>query len=431
MGLGPDMDTVSSKESFTQDLGNALAHLYDPNVLRRSPLLSWFGLEGRSDAMLALQRILTEAIESLKPDDGVPHGSNAWRVYHVLYYRYTEQFMQHEVATDLGLSTRQVRRQERTALQVLADYLWSYHALEHKAHLVRDALETEGEDPLTSGQMPSREQELAWLERTVPNEWVDVQQMLSAVLETALPVARSMNASLTCDIPENLPALNVQRTTAQQAFLHIVTAAMRCASGGSVQCLAEALPQSVRVRIQSTAQHDGTLNVDKECTEALGMARELLEMSGGSLQATPDPDRRVLAASVTLPAAEQIPVLIIEDNIDVLKLMERYLSGGRYRFVGVSDPHEALTQSAHWTQAIIVLDVMLPEVDGWELLGRLREHPATSSMPIIVCTILPHQQLALTLGAADFIRKPVSRQSLLDALDKQASRLLTGSRSHS
>jgi CheY-like chemotaxis protein len=129
-----------------------------------------------------------------------------------------------------------------------------------------------------------------------------------------------------------------------------------------------------------------------------------------------------------LPAAEQIPVLVIDDNVDVLKLMERYLSSGRYRFIGVSDPQEALTQAAQWAPAIIVLDVMLPEVDGWELLGRLREHPATSNTPIIVCTILPHQQLALTLGAAGFIRKPVSRQAFLEALDKQASRLLRGSR---
>jgi CheY-like chemotaxis protein len=74
---------------------------------------------------------------------------------------------------------------------------------------------------------------------------------------------------------------------------------------------------------------------------------------------------------------------------------------------------------------IILLDVMLPGIDGWELLGRLREHPTTQGTPIIVCTILPHEQLALTLGAAQFLRKPVSRSTLLRALDAQAQRLVS------
>ncbi len=70
---------------------------------------------------------------------------------------------------------------------------------------------------------------------------------------------------------------------------------------------------------------------------------------------------------------------------------------------------------------IILLDVMMPGVHDWEPLGRLREHPATRSVPIIVCTILPQEQLALALGAAGFVRKPVSREALLAALDRQAS----------
>jgi CheY-like chemotaxis protein len=61
---------------------------------------------------------------------------------------------------------------------------------------------------------------------------------------------------------------------------------------------------------------------------------------------------------------------------------------------------------------------MLPGIDGWELLGRLREHPQIGTAPIIVCTILPQEEFALTLGAAEFLRKPVSREALLSALDQ-------------
>jgi CheY-like chemotaxis protein len=423
------MDVDSLKVSFSRDLGRVLSHLYDPNVLRRSSLLSLFGLDGRSDAMSALQHVLTDAIESLKPEDGVPPGSNAWRVYRVLYYRYTEQFTQHEVASDLGLSTRQVRRQERVAVQVLADYLWAFYALEHKVHLVQDVTEVEDVDPSTSARMPSREQELEWLERTTPSEMVDAALMLSAVLEIIQPLAQTLNVSLTHSVPEDLPALSVRRTTVRQALLHVITVVVRCASGGRVHLSAEPLPQRACVHIQVSAQHDRPLTIDRDCTDSLSMARELFEMSGGALQVTPDAVSQVsFSASVVLPAADQVSVLVIDDNVDTLKLIQRYLSSGRYRFIGASDPREALTVAAQSAPAIIVLDVMLPEIDGWELLGRLREHPTTSNTPIIVCTILPHHQLALTLGAAEFIRKPVSRRAFLATLDRQTSRLLRESR---
>jgi CheY-like chemotaxis protein len=61
---------------------------------------------------------------------------------------------------------------------------------------------------------------------------------------------------------------------------------------------------------------------------------------------------------------------------------------------------------------------MLPGCDGWELLGWLRERPSTQGKPIIVCTILPQEGVALSLGAAGFLRKPVSRSDLLTMLDR-------------
>jgi CheY-like chemotaxis protein len=75
-----------------------------------------------------------------------------------------------------------------------------------------------------------------------------------------------------------------------------------------------------------------------------------------------------------------------------------------------------------------VLDVMLPGIDGWELLGRLREHPQTKDVPVVVCTILSQQQLALTLGATDFLRKPITRDAFLATLDRQIALQLKRSR---
>ena len=144
------------------------------------------------------------------------------------------------------------------------------------------------------------------------------------------------------------------------------------------------------------------------------MARQLLEPAGGGLDC-PSPN----LVCLSLPAAPQVPVLVIDDNADTLQLLERYLAGSCDRFSAVHDPQQALPAAEVERPAIIVLDVMLPGLDGWELLGRLREHPGLQGVPILVCTILPQEQLALGLGAAGFLRKPVSREAFLAALDAQ------------
>ncbi len=68
---------------------------------------------------------------------------------------------------------------------------------------------------------------------------------------------------------------------------------------------------------------------------------------------------------------------------------------------------------------MILLDVMMQHVDGWQVLSDLRQEPTTSHIPVIICTILPVEGMALSLGANAFLQKPVSQQQFLHALDEQ------------
>jgi CheY-like chemotaxis protein len=425
------MKANSVPESFVHELSRALSHLYDPGVLRRSSLAQFLGISRQADAISALRRMLTDAIGALKPNDSVPPGANAWRLYHILYYRYVEQFKQRDVAIDLALSVRQLRRQEKVAVQVLADYLWTQYDLGHKAHLLRPSSQIDDQVVLRNASVsagtPSRDEELAWLEKTVPSEPIDVRELLQATLETVRPLARTLDVSVECSVPDNLPPVNVQLTTMRQSLLHLVTTAARYIPGGRVELSAEVLTRRTGIRILVVAQGIVSPLVNERGGENLDIARKLVCISGGSLELALDASAKVpFTARIVLPTAEQVPVLVIDDNVDTLRLLQRYLSGSRYRFAGTSSPKEALRLAEQLVPQMIVLDVMLPELDGWELLGRLREHPKTCDVPIIVCTILPQEQLALTLGAAEFIQKPVSRNSLLTALDRQMERLLRG-----
>jgi CheY-like chemotaxis protein len=62
---------------------------------------------------------------------------------------------------------------------------------------------------------------------------------------------------------------------------------------------------------------------------------------------------------------------------------------------------------------------MMPGIDGWDLLAQLRHHPLTCDIPVLVCTVLPQEELALSLGASGFVRKPTTRQSFRQALESQ------------
>jgi len=152
--------------------------------------------------------------------------------------------------------------------------------------------------------------------------------------------------------------------------------------------------------------------------ECLAMAGQLVETFGAALTVRTkgrDPGER-LYARVTLTQAREVRALCIDDNADALRLFERYLQDTRYRMLPLREAQRTMDIAAEARPDVIVLDVMLPDIDGWELLGRLREHPATRGIPVLVCTILPQEELARTLGAAAFIRKPVSREGLLAAL---------------
>ncbi len=151
---------------------------------------------------------------------------------------------------------------------------------------------------------------------------------------------------------------------------------------------------------------------------SLEVARQLMEVAGGELTAVAGADG--FRARLALPVLEQVRVLVVDDNADTLQLFARYAVGTRYAVTAMREPAGALRLAEELEPDIIILDVMMPDLDGWEMLARLREQPVTSQTAIIICTVLPQQSLALGLGANAFLQKPVTREAFLAALDGQA-----------
>jgi CheY-like chemotaxis protein len=401
--VGQKADMLT-REQFLQDLRAALNHLYDANYLRQNILVYSFGLSQRFDASAALRAILIDTIAGLKPKPDDPAQEQAWHAYESLFCCFVQQLSQQVVADQLAMSARQLRREQQKAIELLADRLW----LKYKTDLA-GALET---SQTLFGS------ELAWIKDTPLENPTNLDDELAHVMELAQPLATQNAVHLALKIQDGLTPLAVHPVALHQIMLNLLSIAMPRIGGGEANIEANLSHWEVAIRIRCMAPTPSVAQATNEETSSLVIAKQLAALSGGELTATLA-SGQPFAACLTLPLLQQMPVLVIDDNADALNLFQRYANGSRYRVIGTQDPKQVFNLAETHSPQVVVLDVMMPQVDGWMMLGRLRQHPLTRQAPIVVCTILPQEKLAMSLGASAFLMKPVTRQIFLTALDQQ------------
>ena len=403
---------IYTREDFLHCLRDGLNHLQDPVFLRHSPLGEIFGVPNRFDTPAELQRILVEAIQALAPQPDEPIDSRAWRIYESLYYRFVEQYEQEEVAHQLGMSVRQLRREQKAALETLSYKLWDQFNVEGQVNLPVE--EDAARPDIVAG---FNEEEFAWLKNEVSDNPADLSQMLPAVIDLVLPMAANHAVKIESRL-DNLPnRAAVDAVAMRQILINLFGLAIqRTPPGGRVHLSARETGFEIHITLKGSSALSTPQPLSPDDQSRLELARYLSRLYGGKLVVLAE--KAAFSAALTLPGLEQLPVLVVEDNEGTLQLFQRYTSGTRYRLVAVRNPAEALTMAEKISPGLIVLDVMMPRIDGWELLGRLRFNPATSHIPVIICTIMAQEELALSLGAAGFLKKPVTRQDFLAALDR-------------
>ncbi len=109
-------------------------------------------------------------------------------------------------------------------------------------------------------------------------------------------------------------------------------------------------------------------------------------------------------------------MIAIDDNPDVLQLITRSLEQTPYRVVGVQDPTQAIPIIQELQPHAITLDIMMPKVNGWQILHQLKSSPTTASIPVILLTVLEDRSAGYVLGADEYLVKPVARDALLATL---------------
>jgi CheY-like chemotaxis protein/predicted DNA-binding protein (UPF0251 family) len=387
---------------FRKQVKDALEHLYDTAYLASHPLLPQLAAmtnARRSTRAQKLRSILKESIEALRPQPDLPSTAPEWRSYLALRYRYVQGMSTGQVESELGISLRQLQRELHKGLDAVAALLWETRAV--------DAGEASGSLALEAGEIQELRNEMdQW---QLSREACEVQVLVDAARWMLQPLFADRPLNLHIDLPASLPPVLVDSTLTRQALFQILRLVLQSTAADEIILEAGAGDNRIEILVRGRAITVDPLAPDWQTSQLL------FERQGGmlALQTSEAAGARV---TISLPQASSPRVLVIDDNQATHELFERYLVPHFYEVLHAHTGPEALRLAAQARPDIVILDVMMPSMDGWQVLRELAENPATATIPVVVCSVLNEPELASSLGACGYIKKPVDRLELLATL---------------
>jgi CheY-like chemotaxis protein len=384
---------VLDHEEFARHVREALDHLYDSVYLQNSPLIRLLSVpSGRAQD---LRRRLIDAIETLQPPPDSPSLVAAER-YRILYHRFIEGLSAQEVANELALSKSQFYREQKEALDAVVALLW-----EQGSSSQPSPVEADDDLPHSIAAETRRMSEQAHPTR------ISLGDLLAEAATALEPLARACLATFETHLPVDPPLIFADRVMTRQVLINALAAMLEASAGACVSATASAHAGQAMIEIVSS----GAQALDLASTR-LAVSRRLVELQGGTLTVLDAPAR----LRFTWPMARAARVLVIDDNPDLIDLFQRYLAGAPFAIIGATSGVQGLQLARNDPPDLIILDVMMPSQDGWEILQALHDAPETRAIPVLVCSVLNDASLARAMGAAGLIPKPVTQQALLAQL---------------
>jgi PAS domain S-box-containing protein len=258
--------------------------------------------------------------------------------------------------------------------------------------------------------------------------------------------------SLKLDIPEGLPPIYGDRDRVTQILTNLIDNARHYTpAGGQITVSAQVRDNFLQVSVTDTGigiapedqekifdrfyRADSPL-VQEVAGTGLGLSivKAFVEMHGGEIRVESEPGRGS-TFSFTLPLAERgqeleefyahsptplsFPserILVVEDEPDIAELLRYHLEGNGYRVTTAARGEEALAKAHQEKPDLITLDIRLPDIDGFEVLQRLKSDEETADIPVVIVSIVPDREDGFRLGAVDYVTKPVDEGRLLSAV---------------
>jgi CheY-like chemotaxis protein len=397
------------RSEFQNDVKDILNHLSDPAYLENHNLLNLFftGEDAAiSTRMYALREIIQKSINFLQPPEGTPANATEWRCYKILTFRYFQLKEWHVIEEELGLSQRQVQRDLKKGLDALISILWDHHTSQSQNGA---SLESESDE-----EVETYDQEL--IKEELKNWEISYDLInLSQILEQALQLCKSlMNTEFheRIDLKDVDTSLNVMvdQVLTKQGLYKIFSMIGENTDALQVQIKTRKLNDF----FYELAFTFNTPNI--HTSEHWSIAQLFFTIQGLRHHFTEKDGTTEI--SVILPVKKQISCMVIDDVESVRRLIERMLGSYGIQVFGADNYNNALNLIQLVKPDFILLDILMPKMDGWQMIKNLKSNPQTMEIPVIICSVLFEPELSQAVKAAAYIRKPINRLELIKTLQE-------------
>lgn len=282
----------------------------------------------------------------------------------------------------------------------------------------------------------------------------EIEPIIKAVTSTALALVKDKDITLHQEIPDDLPKVWADTTRIRQIVLNLVSNACKFTDEGTIITQVRTENEKVIFSVtdsgigipedQMASIFEEFTQVDASTTRKVGgtglglpISRYFVEMHHGEIwvesevgkgstfsfnipikpssDEEPSPSLDELLMNDNLDTAKKL-VVAIDDDPGVITLYQRFLEKQNYEVIGITDSENIVSQVKEYDPCAILLDVVLPTKDGWTILKDLKDDPFTKDIPVIMCSIISDKNRGFSLGAANYLTKPISENKLVDAI---------------
>ena len=294
-------------------------------------------------------------------------------------------------------------------------------------------------------------------------EHVFLTRLVDEVKTIVEPMMKKNGNTLLVDCPQDIGSLQTDLTKLKQSIINLLSNAAKFTKNGTVTLrlareTRDGAPwvkfEVIDSGIGMTDEQMGRLfqaftQADSSTTRNFGgtglgltITRHFCAMLGGSIEVKskpaqgstfiivlPDRATKVMAedgldgdrpAVRHEPVPGDIHVLVVDDDPAVHDVLAATLGKEGYQITHAKDGIEALHLMRTQPPDVVTLDVMMPKMDGWSVLGIMKSEPQLAHIPVIMLTIVDHRNLGFSLGASEYMTKPIDRNRLIALIEKFA-----------
>lgn len=267
-------------------------------------------------------------------------------------------------------------------------------------------------------------------------ELIDIGDLVKQVQETMLPTAARREIVLEAEIEPDLPKIYVDPGRIAQVITNLVGNSLKFTPDkGRVTIAVRDTESSVEIQIRDTgigiSPEDQEVIFDRfqqirrrpsfgKMGAGLGLAisREIVFLHRGSIRVESEVGAGSIF-SVILPKAQAPRVLLVDDDPDLIEMYKDFLSSFHYRISVAYNGAEAVKLAFQENPDLIILDIVMPQMNGYEVLGRLKQDQLTCNIPVIILTgygLDQHRLGSLGKEILPALRKPISMNEFVSAV---------------